>query len=51
MKVAVTGEFAYSSLGAGEGKPGCGPETDGGRDINAAAAVSGVGICVVMGDS
>lgn len=51
VKAAVTGEFARSSLGAGEGRPGRCPEADGGLDSNVAAAVNGVGICAVMGDS
>jgi hypothetical protein len=52
LKAAGTGEFACSSLGAGEGKAGRGPATDGGLDMIAAAAVSGVGNCaLVMGDS
>jgi hypothetical protein len=51
MKTAVTGEFACSSLGAGEGRAGRGSVVDGGLDMIAAAAVSGVAICVVMGDS
>jgi hypothetical protein len=50
VEVAVTGEFACSSLGAGEGRAGR-VVADGGPDINAAAAVKGVGICVAMGDS
>ena len=47
----LPGEFACSSLGAGEGRLGCGVETEGGRDCNAAAAVIGVGNWVVYGDS
>ena len=51
MKTAVTGEFACSSLGAGEGRAGRGSVADGGLAMIAVAAVSGVGICVLMGDS
>jgi hypothetical protein len=51
VKVAVTGEFACSSLGAGEGRAGRGPATDGDLDMSAAAAVKGVGICATMGAS
>ena len=41
--MTLPGEFACSSLGAGEGRLGCGVEVEGGRDCNAAAAVIGVG--------
>jgi hypothetical protein len=51
VKVAVTGEFACSSLGAGEGRAGRGPAADGGIDMNEAAAVNGVGICAAKGDA
>jgi hypothetical protein len=51
--ITLPGEFACSSLGAGEGKLGCGVEADreGGRDCNAAAAVIGVENWEVYGDS
>ena len=49
--VLLMGEFACSSLGAGEGRLGCGVVADGGRDCNAAAAVIGVGTWVVYIDS
>jgi len=45
------GEFTCSSLGAGEGRLGCGVVAEGGRDCSAAAAVIGVGNLVVYGDS
>lgn len=43
------GELKWSSLGAGEGRLGCGVVADGGLDCNAAAAVIGVGTCAVEG--
>ena len=49
--MTLPGEFACSSLGAGEGRLGCGVEVEGGRDCNAAAAGIGVGNEAVYGDS
>jgi hypothetical protein len=49
--MTLPGECACSSLGAGEGRLGCGVETEGGRDCNAAAAVISVGNEVVYCDS
>lgn len=47
----LPGDCAGSSLGAGEGRLGCGVEAEGGRDCNAAAAVIGVGNWRVYGNS
>lgn len=43
----VLGEPTRSSLGAGEGRLGCGVAAEGGLDCIAAAAVIGVGTCAV----
>jgi hypothetical protein len=47
----LMGEFACSSLGAGEGKLGCGVVAEGGLDCSAAAAVIDVGTWLVYSDS
>jgi hypothetical protein len=49
--MAFTGEFVCSLLGTSEGKSGHGPVADEGLDGSAVAAVNGVGICAVYGDS
>jgi hypothetical protein len=49
--MAFTGEFVYSSLGTSEGRSGRAPVADEGLDGSAVAAVNGVGICAVYGNS
>jgi hypothetical protein len=47
MMIALAGDLALSSLGAGEGRLGCGVVAEGVLDCNAATADIGVGTCAV----